>query len=546
MRKNFSLLLALRYLNPLRSHVSVITLISLAGVAIGVTVLLVVLSVYGGFEHLVKDRILSATPHMTLRRVLLWPSEEDVLAGAPSAHELWSRVAKDMQAIQGVESAYALVNDWVLLDVDGSVAPVSMQAIDTSQPSQVKALGKLIESGSADMGLGEVAVLSSLTAEKFNVGIGDTLSVHTNRNLQQVQPILQRMDTPSLWESQQDKLSNVLAILDHGRAESQQEALAEDTIDVEELKALYNNVLLPLSQENIREKERAVLNEVLDRLASGQERGTRYFFKKGTLDAAIETLKSLAFIQVDAEDAREMKELKSLVLPKDLTVVGIYKATRHAMSPELFVPLPVGQDLTGLGDGVIGVALRLKDPYHALEYVEAVKSKLPKDGSWSFTTWMDEHQQQFDLIATQRYLLTFSLSFIMLVSAFSIMAVSFTVTIQKKREMGVMKALGATSWQIVGIFLYQGLIIGFLGGVGGMGLAHWVIVKRQGILDAFAAMGFEPFPADFNGFEGLPAIESLWEYLAVFAFSFLSCAIATTLPALLIARRDAATALRNQ
>ena len=42
VRKNFSLLLALRYLNPLRTHVSVITLISLAGVAIGVMVLIVV------------------------------------------------------------------------------------------------------------------------------------------------------------------------------------------------------------------------------------------------------------------------------------------------------------------------------------------------------------------------------------------------------------------------------------------------------------------------------------------------------------------------
>ena len=67
VRKNFSLLLALRYLNPLRTHVSVITLISLAGVAIGVMVLVVVLSVFGGFEQLLKDRVLSYTPHMHLR-----------------------------------------------------------------------------------------------------------------------------------------------------------------------------------------------------------------------------------------------------------------------------------------------------------------------------------------------------------------------------------------------------------------------------------------------------------------------------------------------
>ena len=77
VRKNFSLLLALRYLNPLRTHVSVITLISLAGVAIGVMVLIVVLSVFGGFEQLVKDRVLSYTPHINIERIASWPDAEE-------------------------------------------------------------------------------------------------------------------------------------------------------------------------------------------------------------------------------------------------------------------------------------------------------------------------------------------------------------------------------------------------------------------------------------------------------------------------------------
>ena len=65
MVKNFSLLLALRYLNPIRTSVSVITLISLAGVAIGVMVLIVVLSVMDGFEDLIKTRVLGRAPHIT-------------------------------------------------------------------------------------------------------------------------------------------------------------------------------------------------------------------------------------------------------------------------------------------------------------------------------------------------------------------------------------------------------------------------------------------------------------------------------------------------
>jgi len=68
MFKKFSTLLALRYLNPVRTNVSVITLISLAGVALGVMVLIVVSSVMDGFEDLIKSRVLGRAPHIVLDR----------------------------------------------------------------------------------------------------------------------------------------------------------------------------------------------------------------------------------------------------------------------------------------------------------------------------------------------------------------------------------------------------------------------------------------------------------------------------------------------
>jgi len=158
---------------------------------------------------------------------------------------------------------------------------------------------------------------------------------------------------------------------------------------------------------------------------------------------------------------------------------------------------------------------------------------------------MQDHQQQFGLIKAQRQLLTFSLSFIMMVSAFSIMAVMFTVTIQKKREIGVMKALGATPSQLIRVFLYQGIIIGFFGGILGLALGYIAIKNRQAVLDFFASLGFEPFPSEFNGFDGLPAIMRPEEFLAVFIFAFVMCVIATYIPALMASRSDAAKSLRN-
>jgi len=482
----------------------VITLISLAGVAIGVTVLIVVLSVFGGFEQLVTDRVLSYTPHITVELIAPWPDPDE--DPDYNAEEEWRAVEKSMVGLKGVESAYALANDHVLLDRGGSVAPAVMQAIDTSNSSQVQALQDLISDGqgNADMGLGENAVISSLTAEKFGIVVGDIIQIHTSRNLQHLQN-------------------------------------------------LYYNHLLPLKDYNIRNAEKEIIESILVHLEQYTSRTTpspdtsgNFIFESGHMAKAIALLGTLSKVDIQNEDINNIKEMKTVVLPKDLTVIGIYQATRHALSPDVFVPLPVGQELAGLGDGVRGIALRLDDPYKAQKVLnDTILQNLPKNERWAARTWMEDHQQQFGLIKTQRQLLTFSLSFIMMVSAFSIMAVMFTVTIQKKREIGVMKALGAAPSQLVRVFLYQGIIIGLFGGLIGLGLGYLVIEQRQLILDLFASWGFDPFPSDFNGFDGLPADKQPAEFIAVFIFAFIMCIVATLVPAILASRSDAAKSLRN-
>ena len=65
-RLPFELVLALRYLRPKRTFVSVITLISVLGVTLGVAVLIIVLSVMSGFDQQSRDRILGFDPHLRI------------------------------------------------------------------------------------------------------------------------------------------------------------------------------------------------------------------------------------------------------------------------------------------------------------------------------------------------------------------------------------------------------------------------------------------------------------------------------------------------
>src|SRR5467141_1845711 len=62
----FELLLALRYLRPKRTFVSVITLISVLGVTLGVAVLIIVISVMSGFDRQLRDKILGFNPHLRI------------------------------------------------------------------------------------------------------------------------------------------------------------------------------------------------------------------------------------------------------------------------------------------------------------------------------------------------------------------------------------------------------------------------------------------------------------------------------------------------
>jgi len=139
----------------------------------------------------------------------------------------------------------------------------------------------------------------------------------------------------------------------------------------------------------------------------------------------------------------------------------------------------------------------------------------------------------------------FALSFIVLVSAFSMMAVMFTVTIQKRREIGVMKALGAAPGQIVRVFLYQGMILGVMGSVLGVALGHAVIHFRGEIQAAFRALGFDPFTASFTGFGKLPAYHNPLEQAVIAVMAFILCSLAALVPAFIAARSDAAKSLRN-
>lgn len=513
--------------------ISSFTLISLIGVLLGVLVLLVVMAVYAGLEHNMKNRLLGFTPHVLM--VEQGPGQD------------WQEVAGEVEKLPGVVSANGYISDYVILDVpDVEQKPVLYSAVDTTDTKQVAGIQKMLDlkdypDSTADMGIDDRVVISQLLARSLGLQVGDSVSLISARNLKETVRVYKNTDQPAMREAFPELWGEVERVLSNGW-QPDGEAFLLSSADY---KAAYS-AMLALVEKPIRENEQEWLNETMLAMDESEKvEATQVFhFSAEQKQAALEPFAKLRDTDVDQMDVKALRGMKNAVVPKDVTIVGIYQASMMVATPDVFLPLPLAQHLYGLEDGnVQGIAVRLQDPYQAYAFLDRFAGKF--SDAWYFEPWGLKYGQFFNLINQQRVMMYFTLSFIVLISAFSMMAVMFTVTIQKRREIGVMKALGAAPGQIVRVFLYQGMLLGVLGSLLGVGLGHLVLHYRGVLQKGLRVFGFDPFDSSLIGSDVLPVHHNPSEQVGIALLGFVLCSLAALVPAFFAARSDAAKSLRN-
>ena len=582
--KSFSWTLALRYLNPLRTFVSIITLISLLGVAFGAMVLIVVLSVHNGFEKNLKDTLLGFSPHVSVYSN----------AGDGLIYD-WEGMEERLSEEEGVLSPYALVEDFVLVDSRAWRRPVMFRAFNTESEDQVKALREMLDLESypeskVDFNLGVLpadeaqsavpsafpvdedmndlafapvnedeivgdknVVISKQLAEGLGLRPGDKIRLIAASNLDAVMQVYNVPDErawelyPDDFKQFEEAIQTIFEI--EGEVEKapsgpllQAYRLMQGMVSVEV--ETPNGLVEETEGWEMRPVERRMVNKILDLLNEydRDEDGVTYF-SSGYQAHILAVLKDLREFDLEKADNEAFREIEEFVVPKTLVVQGVYSDTQRAQGPDLFVPLSIGMELKGLRGAVQAIGLRVEDPYQAEIYAEDLRESLGE--RWIVRSWMETHSQQFRLVQTEKIMMSFALSFITLLSAFSIMAVMYTVTVQKRQEIGVMKALGARPSQIVRVFVYQGLIVGVGGALLGLGMGLLAIRYREGIVALMRLFGIDPFPPDFHGMNYLPAEVVSSQLLVICVVAVILCLLAALVPALMAAFRDPAKSLRN-
>ncbi|MDD4181517.1 MAG: ABC transporter permease [Victivallaceae bacterium] len=232
------------------------------------------------------------------------------------------------------------------------------------------------------------------------------------------------------------------------------------------------------------------------------------------------------------------------------TISRIYKMGKYDFDKAtIFINLADGRKLFGIPPEMsLAVYAWLSDPFRMEKEVQALHDKLAnKAQSFRIYTWRELNAQMFGMLQSQKNMMFFIFFFIVLVAAFSIGNTLITVVFQKSREIGLLKALGATPFSMMRVFVWQGMLVGILGSIGGVALALATLAVRNdfmGLLERLS--GRELFPKEMYFFDSLPAQIVFGDVALIAVAAVILCTLGAVLPAWRAASLEPARALRDE
>jgi lipoprotein-releasing system permease protein len=426
----FELLLALRYLRPKRSFVSIITLISILGVMLGVAVLIIVISVMSGFDRELREKVFGFTAHLKVVQRDPNPFGRDTLM--TNYAEVARIVAQNPEVVGVAPNVYGQVlletqpqNGQALLR-----APV-VRGIDPVAEATVSQLASNIVSGELDLSRRSLVIGADM-ARDLELSVGDKVAVLSERHLRKM-----------------------------------------------------------------REQEK-----------QGKE---------------------------------------TAIPPDEYEVRGIFDAGHYEFnSMFVFISMERAQALFGLEDAdeIHNLTVAIRDPFHAVAVAQELQKNLGP--GFRISTWMQD-SSMMQAVAVEKNMMFYILFFIVLVAAFGITCTLITFIMMKTREIGLMKAIGASSSQIMRVFLAQSFIVSAFGILAGFGLGLLAVSYRnEFLLFMRRTTGAQLFPADVYGFSQLPALILPGDLLVIGGGSLLICLLAAAFPAWHASRLNPVEALRHE
>lgn len=202
-----------------------------------------------------------------------------------------------------------------------------------------------------------------------------------------------------------------------------------------------------------------------------------------------------------------------------------------------YLSLETAQRLFGLGGRVTGLQLRIRDPYQSAAVSEALEARL--GFPYRALDWQMKNATLIKWMDYEKVLIGLALGIIIIIAAFNIISSLIMVVNDKTREIGILRAMGATRRSILRIFVFEGMLVGLMGSLAGtaLGLLSYWIQKE---------FGWIQLPGDVYFVTTLP-VELQWrDVLGVLFLTNFLCGVATLPPAFKAARQDPVEAIRHE
>lgn len=591
----YSVQIGLRYLrSKKRSAVSIITVIAVLGVALGVAALLAVLSITSGFQEEFRQKILGVNAHVLVLKYGDFDEYRDVIKRVESMDEVAAagpfmihpmlltkgdRIGGvlvkgvDPQAAQAVLALPEQLVEGTLdgLRKKGATAPISPRGADESDGdySFLKAIrdsldeaipdAKVSGVGLADEGASEDDPLRGVDAEKL---VEHILSADGGFLLPDggLPPDVLEAREPAA----DDGKANDVAGANAGGSDDGASKAGAPTQHVN-ADAPPEDTWKPLPSVDVASPE-AVEQALLDEAELGlpeltPEQEEQFFAEQEELDRREDDgLEELPVVVIGKTLATDLGigvgDRVSLISRSggaesaflddstpagpssvDFRVGAIFEVGFQEYDSRLvYVDIYEAQRFSNRGDIVDGVELRLNDIGGSLKLARRIESTL--SGPFHTLDWSELNRNLFTALEIQKVILSLIFASIICVAAFNVIATLIMIVLEKKREVAILKAMGANDRTILGIFMMQGTVIGIVGTAIGLVLGGGVVLY----LSHFR------FPLDPKVYliDHVPAVANPIVFVVTLVVALAICTLATVLPSWWAARMMPVDGLRYE
>ena len=226
-----------------------------------------------------------------------------------------------------------------------------------------------------------------------------------------------------------------------------------------------------------------------------------------------------------------------------LTVSGISQARMSDFDNlYAFVDVETAQMLTGR-EGVDAVHVKLSDAFRAADIAALVEEKLP----YRAETWYESQEAFFQALEQEKIAMFIILVFIVLVAAFNITSTLIMIVMEKRRDIGILRTLGSSSWSILAIFIIEGLLIGLTGTIIGVVFGVLLAHNMNPVAEFVAWMlGVDLFNSTIYYFDGIPVAIVIADIVWITISSVILTFVSTLYPAWSASRLNPVDALRYE